>query len=97
MITEFLSAWLGRVLAIWIAALAAWLLVHFGIAIPVEARTKLVEALVGVVIPILISLYAIVHKLIDRKLNPGDAAAPQLVANEKIEHAAALRRTRVGG
>lgn len=81
--TGFISAILGRLLAIWIAGLCAWLLVRFGIVIPDAAQSKLVESLVGFVIPILISLYSTFHKLIDAKLNPTDAAAPDVVESDK--------------
>jgi hypothetical protein len=90
----FVTAWIGRLLAAWIAGFFGWLMVRYGIAVPDAAQTKLVEAIVGVVIPIAISLYAIVHKLIDAKVNPADAAKGREVEDGKIRANMADRKLR---
>lgn len=91
--TEFVTAWLGRILAAAIAGACAWLLVRYGITIDATTQQHLVEALVGIVLPVFVALYGVLHKLIDAKLNPGDAAAPSAVAETKA-HARARAAAR---
>lgn len=88
---DFIQTWIGRVLAVWIAGLCTWLLVHFGVAVDTAQQKAFVEHLVGVIIPILLTIFSILHKLFDRHFNPGDAASTHIAAKESRE-AAQLRR-----
>lgn len=86
--TDFIRAWLGRIIATAVAFVAAWLLNKTGVAIDDETQTKAVEVIVAV----MLAVYAVVHKLADRWLNPGDAAAPVMVSQEKTEATVAQQR-----
>lgn len=77
----FITAWLGRVIATGVAVAAGWVLNKTGIAIDAETQTKAVEVVVGV----MLAVYAVAHKLVDAKLNPTDAAAPDVVTHDKVE------------
>jgi hypothetical protein len=76
---------LSRLLAPWIAGLSAWLAVKFGAPLTDEQQEKMVEFLVGIVIPFLLTVYGAAHKLISHATNPGDAASGTLARQEKEE------------
>lgn len=88
---NLLTSFAARILGAWIAALASWLLVKYGVTVDVEAQQQLTEHLVGVVIPTFLTLYAVAHRLVSKKTNPGDAASTHLAAKESDE-AANLKR-----
>lgn len=75
----WLSAILSRVIAAAFAGFCTWLLSKWGVLIDAETQQKAVE----VVVSVIVAIYAIVHKLIDAKLNPTDAAAPDVVESDK--------------
>lgn len=83
-----MQVFLARILAAWIAGLAGWLMVKFGIAITPEDQANFVTHLVGIVIPAMTTIYAIIHKMVSKKLNPGDAASSHLAEREASETAA---------
>lgn len=90
-IWEFISTILGRVLAAWLAGLCTYLAVKWGIVIDSDTQRQFVEHLVGIIIPLLLTLYSIFHKVFNKKLNPGDAASTHLAEREKAQ-AATLKR-----
>lgn len=83
---SFLRPIIGRLVAAWVAGLCTWLAVRFGVVIPEEAQTRMIESLVMWVIPILLTIYSLAHKLINSKVNPGDAATPKMAKLEKREN-----------
>lgn len=80
-----MQVFISRIVAAWVAGLASWLLVKFGIGISVEDQANVVEHLVGIIIPVGMTCYAIVHKLLSKRTNPGDAASSTLAASEASE------------
>lgn len=80
---SFLRPIIGRLIAAWVAGFCTWLAVRFGVVIPEEAQTKMIESLVMWVIPILLTLYSLIHKLVNSKVNPGDGAKPKMVEAQK--------------
>lgn len=82
MFNNLLSTFLSRVLAAWLAGGAAWLLVRYDILVDTETQKQLVEHLVGVILPVVLTLYAVAHKLVSKKTNPGDTASSHL--SEKL-------------
>lgn len=85
--TNFVTTFLARILAAWIAGAVSWLGVKYGITIDDAAQQAFVEHLVGVVIPLFMTLYALFHRTFSKKTNPGDAASGHLAAKESSETA----------
>lgn len=75
----------GRILAAWLAGLAGWLMMHYGIVLDDTTQKELLEHLLGVILPVFITLYSIFHKVFNKKLNPGDAASSHLAEQESVE------------
>lgn len=73
----FLRPIIARLAAALIASLVAWLAAQ-GIDVPAETQTQLIEGTVGLMLLVFGVVYALVHKLVNRKVNPADAAAPVL-------------------
>lgn len=92
----FLRPILARLLAAWIAAGCGWLLLRFGLTIDADTQTHFVEALIGVILPLFLSLYAVAHKLLNQRLNPGDTASAPLAEKSQAE-AARLKAIDQGG
>lgn len=82
-----MQVFIARIIAAWIAGLAGWLMVKFGIGISAEDQANFTTHLVGIVIPVMTTLYAVAHKLLSKKTNPGDAASSHLAAREDTETA----------
>lgn len=76
---------LSRIVAAWLAGFFGWLSIKFGIDIGSAEQQQLVQGIVGVILPIFITLYAVFHKTISRWTNPGDAASSHLAAKESAE------------
>lgn len=77
----------ARILAAWIAALASYLLAKYGVTIDANDQASIVTHLLGVAIPVFMTIYAIVHKVLNKKMNPGDAASVHLADKESGEAA----------
>lgn len=90
-IAEFLGTILGRVIAAWIAGLATFLMTKYGVLIDAEQQKHLVEYTVGLILPLFITIYSILHKVLNKKLNPGDAASVHIAEQEKTEHSVLTR------
>lgn len=86
---DIIRPYLARVLAAPIAALCAWLLMHWQVNITTDTQAQLVTALVAFILPFFGIVYAIVHKILDKWINPADAATTTLAAQGK---AAQVRR-----
>jgi hypothetical protein len=82
-----LRPFLSRIIGWAVAGLCGWLAVRFGVSIDTDTQTELVVALVGVVIPLMGGVASVVHRLVDKRLNPGDAASSHLAVVERAETA----------
>lgn len=71
---DFLRVILGRVVGGWVASLVAWLTLRYGIEVSNDQVQTVVANVVTVMMFVFTTLYAVLHKAIDRKLNPGDVA-----------------------
>lgn len=78
---------LSRIIAAWLAGFFGWLAIKFGIDVGAEAQQSLVQGIVGIIIPLFVTLYAVFHKTISRWTNPGDAASSHLAKKESAETA----------
>lgn len=82
---DFLRPFISRIIAPIVASIVAWLAVRYGIVVdPGYATTKVLEAVITV-FGLLAPLSGIIKQIIDRKVNPGNAAHPKLAAIEKQE------------
>lgn len=79
-----LRPFISRMISPLIASLLAFLAVK-GIQLPEDASGHLTEYAVIVLIALMQMLNGPIHKLIDKKANPGDAAATSIAAIEKKE------------
>jgi hypothetical protein len=78
----FLRPLLSRLVASIVGALVAWLTTKYGISLDEETIQGLIATMLGVFGVI----YTIVHRLIDKKINPVDAAsAPRAAASVAVE------------
>jgi ATP/ADP translocase len=75
---------LGRWIAGLIAAFVAWAATK-GIDITADTQKDLVEKIVAMALAIFGILYPFLHKLLDRWINPGDAASAHLAEKEGAE------------
>jgi hypothetical protein len=74
----FISGIIGAI----VAGLVSWLAAR-GINLDQDSQAKLVEWLVGFILPLFGTVWTIVHKITAKYTNPGDAATTQL-AEEHI-------------
>lgn len=83
----FLRPIAARLAAAVVGALVSWLTVK-GIDVPADTQQAWIEATVGLMLLVFGIVYALAHKLINRKLNPADAATPGLAKIGKMEQRA---------
>lgn len=67
--------YISRIVAGPIAAFVAWL-VGLGLELGAGFETALTEVVTLFVIAAVTSAYGVIHRLIDKRLNPGDVADP---------------------
>lgn len=82
---NIISTFLARILGAWIAGLAAFLYTKYGVTMDSEAQKAFTEHLVGIIIPTFMTVYALAHRFISKRLNPGDAASGHLAEREAVE------------
>jgi hypothetical protein len=70
---------ISRILASAIAALGVWLSTKYGITLDADTA----DGLLAVALFFFGLVYSIVHKVIDSKINPADAAKPDTVESTK--------------
>jgi len=73
---DLLRPFVGRVIAAWIAALSGWLASTVGVEIAPEDQAAVINAGVGIAL----TVYAVLHRMIDARINPRDAASPTVAA-----------------
>lgn len=82
----FFSRWIGGL----VASLCAWLAIKWGIVVPDTVQADLAANVVGVMLGVFSILYPLIHKVIDRKVNPGDTASTHL--NKELKARAEVAR-----
>lgn len=65
---------IGRIAAVVAATITTWLISFLGVGISEQGTAELTEALTLIGVLVWGLIYAVVHKLIDRKVNPMDVA-----------------------
>lgn len=75
-----MRAIIGRVVAVLAGAIITFLTGTLGLPVSDAAAGYLTEALTALGMGVWLIAYAVVHKLINRKINPGDTAAPATVS-----------------
>lgn len=78
-----LRPYVSRFIAALVASMSGWLTQKAGIGIDADTQAAFVQ--IGVFVMLLI--YGLVHRLLDRWLNPGDAASSHLAKVEAVETA----------
>lgn len=86
---------ISRILAAPVAALAAWLFLKWKIDIDTATQSQMVETLVAWIIPIFAAVWAVLHKIIDKYVNPADAATTALAAESKVDESRAKAARRI--
>jgi uncharacterized protein YcbK (DUF882 family) len=79
---DSLRPFLSRVLAPVITAFVMWLL-HLGIDLGPDASAHLTEYATVIAIALFSVLNGVIHRLIDKKVNPGDTASSHLAVEAK--------------
>lgn len=87
---DSLRPFLSRLLSPFVAAFAGYLAIHFGVNLDTDNQVVLVKALVEWIIPLMVAVNALVHRALDKWLNPGDAASSH-VAKQEAAQASALK------
>ena len=82
-----LRPFLSRIIASLVTVLITWLLSK-GIDLGADAQGHLTEAGTALAIGGFTLIYGLIHRSIDKKVNPGDAASSHLAAVEKDQSAA---------
>jgi uncharacterized membrane protein len=79
---NWLRPFLSRLISTLVAALAAWLTTRYGINLDTETQGKIIEDVVTIVLPVFGIVNSVVHKLIDKRINPGDTASSHLAVTQ---------------
>ena len=81
---DALRPFIARLVGTFIAAISGWLVAK-GVEIDQETQAQLVNSLTLLLWPLMTVVYAVVHKVVSKWTNPGDAASSHLAVAEKIE------------
>lgn len=90
-----MRAIIGRVAAAIVAAALTWVAGVAGIEVTQETAATLTEAVTLLGMGLFTIMYAVGHRLIDRRINPADAASPAAIQagqDAQSAHAASARR-----
>jgi hypothetical protein len=79
---NFFRPMLSRVIGAWVAALAVWLSAKAGFVLDDNAQEQIIAGGVAVALAVFQTVYALAHRTIDKRVNPGDAASSHLAAAE---------------
>jgi hypothetical protein len=82
---SFLRPFLSGIVGSVVAGLIAWLAAR-GINLDQDSQAKLVKMLVGFILPLFGGVFSIVHKVVAKYTNPGDAATSQLAEEHVHEN-----------
>jgi hypothetical protein len=81
---NFLRPFISRVIAPFIAAIIGFL-ASKGLDLGEDATERLTEFSTWLVFALLLAANGVIHRLIDKKVNKGDAAVPELAVVENAE------------
>ena len=81
---DFLRPIIGRIAGSVVGALAAWLVGKYGYTIDSGLQSQITDGLVAFMMLVFGVVYALVHKAVSAKVNPGDAATPKLAEQSKL-------------
>lgn len=76
--TTILRVLLGRLIGAAVAGLATFLMSKWGIMLDPDTQAQVTEQGVIFLMVIFTAIYSIVHKVVNKKLNPGDTASATL-------------------
>jgi len=82
---DFLRPVIGRMAGAIVVALVAWLIGKWGINVDQGTQAQLTDGIAAFMLLAFGVVYALVHKAVSAKVNPGDAATPRLAERSKIE------------
>ena len=86
---DSLRPFLSRVLGPLITGALTWMALHWGVDFGTDAAGHITEYAVVVLVAVMQLVNGLVHRTIDKKVNPVDAATTPLAAAGKAEEAAA--------
>jgi small basic protein len=81
MIPDAIRPFFSRILAGWLAAAAVYLNGKYGITLSGDTQA----AIITLAFAIFSTVYSITHRVIDKRVNPGDAAGSHYAVREKEE------------
>lgn len=84
---NFLRPIVSRIIGSLVAAVALYLSSKLGIVLDDNAQEQIIAGGVAVALALFQIVYAIAHRVIDKRVNPGDAASSHLAVAEKSETA----------
>jgi hypothetical protein len=82
-IVKFLRPIFSRIVGAWVAALAVWLAAHFHIILDETAQEQVISGFIVLLIALVQTIYAMIHRAIDVHFNPKDIASPTLAEKTK--------------
>jgi hypothetical protein len=82
---DTLRPFASRIIAPAISILLAWLATKLGITFGADTEGHLTEFAVSIFLGVFLAVNGVIHKTLDKKLNPGDAASSHIAAQEKTE------------
>lgn len=68
----------GRLIGAIVAGLSTFLLAKFGVGLDADVQQQITEAGAIFLMVVFTAIYGIVHKVVNKKLNPGDTASAKL-------------------
>jgi len=82
---NFLRPIISRVIGAWVGGLAIWLSAKYGVVLDENTQLQIIAGAVALLYAIGQTVNAVVHRTLDKKLNPGDAASNHLADVEAKE------------
>lgn len=82
---DSLRPFLSRVLAPLITAALAWVAMHWGMDFGTDAAGHITEYAVVILVGLMQLVNGLIHRSIDKKVNPVDAASAPLAVAGKVE------------
>jgi ATP/ADP translocase len=82
---DFLRPFLSRIISALVAGVATFALAHWQVNIPDETQHQFADSLTALLMPFFAIINSVVHKVLDKWINPGDSASKHLAVVEKRE------------
>lgn len=80
----FLRPIIARLIASVVGAFASYLLVHYGVTLDADTQLGLEAVMLG----FFGVIYSVIHRAINARINPGDAATQHMAVKERSEERA---------